>query len=130
MDYWNTKQSELQKGDIHANINSTFNEKYPERQDAVWYKSSSGYMARYPGKNNMEEQVMFDSNGKIKGTGIQVENSTLPGKSSAYLKKNYTDKTYDRVYQLNSPTGEKSYQVWVDGKWIRFDSNGDYVDPK
>ena len=111
---------------VPSSVMSTFKNKYPNQTDVTWYSYDNGYTAIYT-ENGIERHTMYDLNGKLVGEGSQVKVETLPSSTTAYLKKNYSGKTYDRTYLITSPTGEKYYEVYADGKWIRFDSQGNAV---
>ena len=126
-DYNNTGATQIEIDNLPASINNSFHQKYPDQQNATWYRSASGYTVRYPGSNHMEEELIYDANGRMIGKGMQMNVTELPQNTITYLVKNNKGQAYKTAHMITPSTGTKYYEVFVNGKWMKFDSNGNYV---
>jgi hypothetical protein len=126
IDYANRQAMEAKIDDVPESARTSFNQKY-NGKTARWYRSDSGYWATYPGNDNMHEQVLFDSNGKMTGTGRQIKTEMLPPTSTDYLMNNYKGAKYQDVYKITPVTGDPYYEVFINDRWVKFDNRGNYV---
>lgn len=130
MSWENSQMSTVTNTDVPTNVNSSFTKKYPNQKDVTWYKTDKGYSAVYSDENKMNQRVMYDMNGNPVYMGSQIKNSALPTSATSYLKQNYPDENLNNVYQVVTPGGEKVYQVWVNGGWMKFDQSGNFMPVK
>ena len=126
----NSRLSAVQFSELPASVNTAFISRYPNQSDVTWYRYQNGYIASYNDNNKINQRVVYDMNGAPVYMGKQIRSSTLPATTTTYLKSNYPNTTYDNVYEVMTPSGEKTYQVWVDGTWVKFDKNGNMVPVK
>lgn len=126
----NTQMTTVNTNDLPSTVNTAFTKKYPNQKEVTWYKYDKGYSAIYTDESKMNQRVMYDLNGTPVSMGSQIKSSALPSSASSFLKKNYPDETYNTVYQIVTPGGEKIYQVWVNGGWMKFDQNGNFMPVK
>ncbi len=115
---------------VPSALNTTYSKKYPDQKTTTWYRYNQGYRASYMDKDNMENNVIYDMNGNMIGSTKMIKSSSLPNGINDYMKKTYPSQPYTRVYEINPSTGQKGYIVWMNDRWVRFDSQGNYMPPK
>ncbi|MBK9730135.1 MAG: PepSY-like domain-containing protein [Chitinophagaceae bacterium] len=120
----------LPPSELPSSINSAFKSSYPNQSDVTWYKYNNGYIASYNDNSSMNQRVIYDMKGNPVYMGKQIKSSSLPAGTNKYLQSKYPDATFDNVYEVKTPSGETNYQVWVDGKWMKFDKSGNLVPMK
>jgi hypothetical protein len=120
----------IESSKLPATISSDFKNRNPNMADVTWYQYDKGYTATYQEKDGTWRRVMYDQTGKPVGTAMQIKGDRLPASTTAYLQKNYSGSAYDKVYEVTGPGGVKTYEVYVNGKWIVFDSQGNMSQPK
>src|SRR6185436_12143059 len=116
----------IEVSDVPSIVNQNFTRDYSTIKHATWYSYNNGYLVTY-NENKLENHVIYDGNGKVLGTEREVERTVLPATSTTYLSTTYPDvKTYGKTFEVTTPSGTKSYVVYVNKKRVLFDRTGKY----
>lgn len=130
MAWENTPMTMVQPTQVPPATANAFKTKYPNQAASTWYRTDNGYVVMYQDQSKMNQRVVYDANGNAVYMGKQIQGTSLPTPVSTYLKKTYPDMTSQEVYEVVTPAGVKSYQVMVNGKWMKFDDKGNLVPAK
>lgn len=126
----NSRMTMMQSTDMPSSVSNSFKKEYPDQGDVTWYKSNSGYIASYNDNTSMNQIVMYDMEGNPAYMGKQIKPTSLPATTTTYLRSTFPDAEYDHLYEVKNPSGETTYQVMVNGKWMKFDKSGNMVPMK
>ena len=97
--------------------------KYPNAKNVKWDKEENNYEASFE-NNKTENSVLFNSNGKIIETEVEISTAQLPKSILSYLSKNYKDQKVKEAAKIISEKGIVTYEAEIKGKDLLFDENG------
>lgn len=97
--------------------------KYPNAKNVKWDKEENNYEASFE-NNKTESSVLFNSNGKIIETEVEISTAQLPKSILSYLSKNYKDQKVKEAAKIISEKGIVTYEAEIKGKDLLFDENG------
>ena len=97
--------------------------KYPNAKNVKWDKEENNYGASFE-NNKTENSVLFNSNGKIIETEVEISTAQLPKSILSYLSKNYKDQKVKEAAKIISEKGIVTYEAEIKGKDLLFDENG------
>ena len=96
---------------------------YPNAKNVKWDKEENNYEASFE-NNKTENSVLFNSNGKIIETEVEISTAQLPKSILSYLSKNYKDQKVKEAAKIISEKGIVTYEAEIKGKDLLFDENG------
>lgn len=123
----NTQMTQVETAAVPATVSESFTTRYPDQKDVVWYSSNNGYVTVYNDPSGVSQRIAYDKNGKVIYTGRQVKGTNLPPTANTYLTKTYPNTNFDNVYEIKDPNGVTTYEVLVNGRWVKFDDKGNSV---
>lgn len=97
--------------------------KYPNAKNVKWDKEENNYEASFK-TNKIENSVLFNANGKIIETEVEISTAQLPKSILSYLSKNYKDQKVKEAAKIISEKGIVTYEAEIKGKDLLFDENG------
>ena len=97
--------------------------KYPNAKNVKWDKEENNYEASFE-SNKIENSVLFNANGKIIETEVEISTAQLPKSILSYLSKNYKDQKVKEAAKIISEKGIVTYEAEIKGKDLLFDENG------
>ncbi len=97
--------------------------KYPNAKNVKWDKEENNYEASFE-SNKIENSVLFNANGKIIETEVEISTAQLPKSILSYLSKNYKDQKVKEAAKIISEKGIVTYEAEIKGKDLFFDENG------
>ena len=97
--------------------------KYPNAKNIKWDKEENNYEASFE-NNKTENSVLFNLNGKIIETEVEISTAQLPKSILSYLSKNYKDQKVKEAAKIISKKGIVTYEAEINGKDLIFDENG------
>ncbi|UPT71012.1 MAG: PepSY-like domain-containing protein [Flavobacterium sp. JAD_PAG50586_2] len=97
--------------------------KYPNAKNVKWDKEENNYEASFE-SNKIENSVLFNSNGKIIETEVEITAAQLPKSILNYIGKNYKDQKVKEAAKIISEKGIVTYEAEIKGKDLLFDENG------
>ena len=77
--------------------------------------------------NKSEQSVLFDAQGDIIETEIEIEISELPNGILDYVKKNYKGQSVKEAAKITDTKGTLTYEVEIKGMDLLFASNGKFI---
>lgn len=97
--------------------------KYPNAKNVKWDKEENNYEACFE-SNKIENSVLFNANGKIIETEVEITTAQLPKSILNYIGKNYKDQKVKEAAKIISEKGIVTYEAEIKGKDLLFDENG------
>lgn len=97
--------------------------KYPNAKKVKWDKEENNYEASFE-SNKIENSILFNANGKIIETEVEITAAQLPKPILNYIGKNYKDHKVKEAAKIISDKGIVTYEAEIKGKDLLFDENG------
>lgn len=110
---------------VPAAVKKTFSQKFPGSM-AKWGKEDANYEAEFKrGGSNMS--ALFESNGTMLESEVDIKVSDLPRKVLAYVKEHYKGKSIKEGAKITKADGTVNYEAEVNGKDVIFDEAGNFL---
>lgn len=104
-------------------ITKSLMSKYPNAKNVKWDKEENNYEASFE-SNKIENSILFNANGKIIETEVEITAAQLPKSILNYIGKNYKDQKVKEAAKIISEKGVVTYEAEIKGKDLLFDENG------
>ena len=121
-----TFAQKLQEKDVPAPVKTAFQKNFPQAKVEKWEKEGINFEAEFE-LNKSEQSVLFDAQGDIIETEIEIEISELPNGILDYVKKNYKGQSVKEAAKITDTKGTLTYEVEIKGMDLLFASNGKFV---
>ena len=121
-----TFAQKLQEKDVPAPVKTAFQKNFPQAKVEKWEKEGVNFEAEFE-LNKSEQSVLFDAQGGIIETEIEIEISELPNGILDYVKKNYKGQSVKEAAKITDTKGTLTYEVEIKGMDLLFDSNGKFI---
>lgn len=121
-----TFAQKLQEKDVPAPVKTAFQKNFPQAKVEKWEKEGINFEAEFE-LNKSEQSVLFDAQGDIIETEIEIEISELPNRILDYVKKNYIGQSVKEAAKITDTKGTLTYEVEIKGMDLLFDSNGKFI---
>lgn len=110
---------------LPAKVKSAFEQKHPG-MSAKWDKENANYEASFKmDKHDMSE--LYDVNGNLQETEIDIKVSELPASVMNYIKAHYAGEKVKEAAKITKADGKMMYEAEVKGIDVLFDSNGNFL---
>ncbi|MBK9151015.1 MAG: PepSY-like domain-containing protein [Saprospiraceae bacterium] len=116
----------LSDKDIPQSVKSAFQKSYPTAKEVKWDKEGSNYEASFD-FNKTDYSVLFDVNGNVIETEVEIEVSQLPESVREYVANHYKGKKIKEAARITDAKGTVSYEAEIKGMDLIFDSNGSFI---
>jgi Putative beta-lactamase-inhibitor-like, PepSY-like len=110
---------------LPAPVTAAFAKQFPGA-DARWDKEDLNYEAGFK-QNGQNMSVLFDANGTVIETEVDIKVSTLPADVLNYVKEHYKGKTIKEGAKITKADGTITYEAEVAGKDLIFDAAGKFI---
>ena len=107
-------------------IKKALHEKYPNAKAVKWDKEKNNYEASFD-VNEIDNSVLFNQDGKIVETEVEIQISKLPKNALLYIKKHFKNQKVKEAAKITNQKGEVIYEAEIAGKDILFDGNGNFT---
>ena len=77
--------------------------------------------------NNIANSVVFNNEGEILETEVEIYFNELPKKAVNYIIKNYKNQKVKETAKIITAKGNIIYEAEIKGKDIFFDNNGNLI---
>ena len=115
----------LKDADVPVAVKASFAKKYPG-VTAKWEKEDGKYEAGYK-KDGNSMSALFEANGTMTESEMDIKVSDLPATVLAYVKEHYKGKTIKEGAKITKADGTVNYEAEVDGKDVIFDAAGKFL---
>lgn len=121
-----TFAQKLQEKDVPAQVKTAFQKQYPKASDVKWDKEGEKYEASFD-LNKVDHSVLFDAQGNLLETEVEIELSQLPKGVLDYIKANYKGQKVKEAAKITDAKGTVTYEAEIKGMDLLFDSNGKFI---
>ena len=106
-------------------VKTAFAKQYPGTV-AKWEKEGNKYEAGFK-QNGNSMSVLFQENGTMTESEMDIKISELPATVLAYVKEHYKGKSIKEGAKITKADGTIMYEAEVNGKDVIFDANGKFL---
>lgn len=121
-----TFAQKMQEKDLPAAVKTAFQKNFPQANVEKWEKEGANFEAEFE-LNKTDQSVLFDAQGNIIETEIEIELSQLPNGVLDYVKTNYKGQSVKEAAKITDGKGSVTYEAEIKGLDILFDSNGKFI---
>lgn len=114
------------KKDIPDVVIVNFQKQYPEVKEIKWEKEGENFEAEF-NTNGLEESVLYDVEGNLIETEVQIKTGELPKGATDYITEHYKGKKIKEASRVTKADGNLSYEAEINGIELVFDSNGGLI---
>jgi hypothetical protein len=100
-----------------------FKKMYPLVKNAKWEKEKSGYEACFK-QDSKEQSVVFNANGQVLETEVEITYEELPQNMRTYLEQHYKRLQVKETAKITDAKGVVTYEAEVKGWDLLFDAGG------
>ena len=121
-----TFAQKMQEKEVPAPVKTAFYKNFPQAKVEKWEKEGDNFEAEFE-LNKSEQSVLFDAQGIIIETEIEIEISQLPNGVLDYVKTNYKGQSVKEAAKITDTKGTVTYEAEIKGRDLLFDSNGKFI---
>jgi len=115
----------LKKSEVPAAVKSNFVKQFPG-VEAKWEKEDGKYEAGFK-KMHHEMSAMFEANGAMTETEMEIKVAELPASVLKYVKENHPGASIKEASKITKVSGEVNYEAEVNGKDLIFSADGKFI---
>jgi uncharacterized membrane protein YkoI len=106
-------------------VKESFKKQFPAAT-AKWEKEDGKYEAEFK-ENGHAMSALFDSDGKMTESEIEIKVSQLPATTIAYIKEHYKGLTIKEAAKITKADGTVVYEAEINKKDVLFYANGKFL---
>jgi hypothetical protein len=114
---------ELKEKDVPANVKEVLAKNFPNAKGIEWEKENNYFEAGFK-INGKEQSVVFDANGKVLETEVEIVEADLPAPARDYISSKYKGMRISEAAKITGADGVVTYEAEVNKKDLIFDSTG------
>ena len=115
----------LNAAKVPAAVKASFAKQYPSTT-AKWEKEDGKYEAGFK-KDGSSMSALFEANGTMTESEMDIKVADLPANVLAYVKEHYKGKSIKEGAKITKADGTVNYEAEVDGKDVIFDAAGKFI---
>ena len=115
----------LDASKVPAAVTASFAKQYPD-VTAGWEKENGKYEVSFK-QNSNTMSALYEANGNLQETEMDIKIADLPATVQAYVKEHYKGKTVKEAAKITKADGTVNYEAEVGGKDVIFDANGKFL---
>jgi hypothetical protein len=121
-----TFAQKLQEKDVPASVKTAFQKNFPQAKVEMWEKEGVNFEAEFE-LNKTEQSVLFDAQGNLLETEVEIKLTQLPKGVLEYVKANYKGHKVKEAAKITDAKGTVTYEAEINGMDLLFDSNGKFI---
>ena len=121
-----TFAQKLQEKDVPTPVKTAFQKNFPHAKVEKWEKEGVNFEAEFE-LNKTEQSVLFDANGNLLETEVEIKLTQLPKGVLEYVKANYKGQKVKEAAKITDAKGTVTYEAEIKGMDLLFDSNGKFI---
>lgn len=110
---------------VPAPVKAAFTKDYPNISPK-WEKENGKFEAGFK-QHGSVMSILYEANGTMVESEIDIKVSDLPASVLAYVKEHYKGKTIKEGAKITKADGTINYEAEVGGKDVIFDANGKFL---
>lgn len=95
-------------------------------QKVKWDKEKNNYEASFE-VNKVDNSLLFDANGNLLETEVEIQISQLPNGVVNYIHSNYKSQTIVEAAKITDAKGTITFEAEIKGKDLVFDCKGVFI---
>lgn len=111
---------------VPQTVISSFQKAYPTAKAVKWDKEGENYEASFD-LNKTDYSVLYDANGNLQETEVEIETSQLPKAVTDYVAAQYKGQKIKEAAKITNAQGAITYEAEIKGKDLMFDSTGNFL---
>lgn len=115
----------LDASKVPTNVKASFAKQYPGAV-AKWEKEAGKYEVNFK-QNGNTMSALYESNGSLAETEMDIRVADLPATVQAYVKEHYKGKSVKEAAKITKADGTINYEAEVNGKDVIFDGAGKFL---
>ncbi len=119
------KYEKKEQANVPAVVKQGFTKQFPGAS-AKWEKEDGKYEANFKHMNH-EMSAVFEANGSMTESEMEIKASELPAGVATYIKEHYKGASIKEVAKITKANGEVNYEAEVHGKDLIFDAYGKFL---
>jgi hypothetical protein len=116
----------VKEKEVPTSVKTAFQNNFPQAKVEQWEKEGVNFEAEFE-LNNSEQSVVFDDQGNLLETEIEIGISQLPKGVLEYVKANYQGQNIKEVAKITDAKGTVTYESEIKGMDLLFDSTGKFI---
>lgn len=121
-----TFAQKIQEKDVPAPVKTSFQKHYPNIKEVKWDKEGEKFEASFD-LSKVDNSVLFDAQGNILETEVEIEFSQLPKGVLEYVATNYKGQKVKEAAKITDAKGTVTYEAEIKGLDLLFDRNGKFI---
>lgn len=105
-------------------VKQAFKKEYPGTK-VKWEMEDGKYDAEFK-KNGKEMSVLYNANGSVKETEMEISVVQLPKEASGYITEHHMGRI-NEASKITKANGEVNYEAEINGKDLIFNSSGKFL---
>ena len=116
----------IQEKDVPDSVKASFQKNYPNIKEVKWDKEGEKYEASFD-LNKIDNSVLFDAQGNLLETEVEIELNQLPKGVLEYVKANYKRQNVKEAAKITDAKGIVVYEAEIKGMDLLFDNSGKFI---
>ena len=121
-----TFAQKLQENNVPAPVRTAFLEKFPQVKVEKWEKEEGNYEVEFE-LNDSEQSVLFDAEGNVLETEVEIDLNQLPKNVLEYVNTRYKGMKVKEASKIIDANGVITFEAEIKGADLLFDSNGTFI---
>jgi hypothetical protein len=121
-----TFAQKLQEKDVPASVKTAFQKNFPQAKVEKWEKEGTNFEAEFE-LNKTEQSVLFDAQGNLLETEVEIELNQLPKGVLEYVKVNHNGKSIKEASKITDGKGTETFEAEIKGMDLLFDKQGKFI---
>ncbi|MES2382006.1 MAG: PepSY-like domain-containing protein [Bacteroidota bacterium] len=121
-----THEKDIPAKGVPAKVKEALQKQFPNAKEVKWEKENDKYEAAFD-LNKADYSALFDVDGNLIETEVEIKLSELPNGVLAYIKTKYTGQKVKEAAKITDAKGTVTYEAEIKGKDLLFDSNGQFI---
>jgi hypothetical protein len=118
-------QQKVSASKVPPAVKTSFAKQFPGTK-VSWELENGNYEAGFEQQGH-EMAALFQANGALIESEVEIKISELPATVTDYVKSHYKGSKIKEAAKITKASGEVNYEAEVNGKDVIFDSNGNPV---
>lgn len=119
------KYEKKEQANVPAVVKQAFTKQFPGAT-AKWEKEDGMYEANFKHMNH-EMSAVFEANGSMTESEMEIKVTELPASAQGYVKEHYKNAAIKEAAKITKANGEVNYEAEVHGKDLLFDVAGKFL---
>lgn len=107
-------------------VKNTFKQKFPDVKKVKWDIEKNNFEASFE-VNKVDNSILFDSDGNIIETEVEIQINQLPKGVATYVNSNYKGQKIKEAAKIIDAKGNVTFEAEIKGKDLVFDSKGIFI---